>query len=244
MEGNLSKIRRLNLLGGEPLLQPEFYRTLALLEKHPCPNLELEIVTNLKHPTSKIEKLVDQLKAMALKRCFKRIDIVCSIDCWGESQEYIRYGIDLAQWEKNFEILLKNKWIKTSVNLTLSVLSVKTTPDLLEKINNWRKTSKIGMSISGVTPKPSWLMIDIFGPELFANDFKRILELLPADQGFEQRNVDYVKGIIAVTAAPKKQEEILKLYTFLEEKDRRRGTNWKEVFPWLIPEFKKCGIAE
>ena len=244
MEGNLSKIKRLNILGGEPLLQPEFYRTLDVLEKYPCPDLEFGIITNLKHPTSRIEKVVARLKNMAINRCFKRINITCSIDCWGESQEYIRYGIDLEQWEKNFEILLKNKWIKTSVNLRLSVLSVKTTPALLEKINKWRESAKIGMSISGIAPRPSWLKIDIFGPELFAVDFKRILELLPTDIEFEQRNVDYIKGIIAVAAEPKKLDEIIKLHTFLTEKDRRRGTNWKEVFPWLIPEFEKCGIVE
>jgi len=32
--------------------------------------------------------------------------------------------------------------------------------------------------------------------------------------------------------------EINKLLTYLEEKDRRRGTDWKTLFPWLM-EYKK-----
>lgn len=244
MTVNLNKISRFNVLGGEPLLQPEFYRTLDLLEKHPCPNLEFEIVTNLKHDPEKFKQIVLRLKTLAVKRCFKRVDIVCSIDCWGEPQEYIRYGINLDQWQKNFETLLENKWITTSINITLSVLSVKSMPDLLKKINEWRKVHRVGVSISGVTPNPSWLKIDIFGPDLFANDYERILSLLPTTDDFEKRNVEYIKGIAATSQEAKKEDEVIKLYTFLQEKDRRNGTNWKRAFPWLILEFEKCGIVE
>ena len=30
-----------------------------------------------------------------------------------------------------------------------------------------------------------------------------------------------------------KRDEIKKLIVYLDEKDRRRGTNWETVFPWL-----------
>lgn len=243
MAKNLSKIRRFNVLGGEPLNQPEFFRTLDTLEANPCPNLEFEIITNLKHEHTKFKSVIERLKSMAIKRCFKRIDIVCSIDGWGEPQEYIRWGIDLNQWQENFEYLLENKWIKTSVNSTLTSLIVKTMPVLLEKLAGWRKTNKISMSISGVTPHPTWLMINVFGPELFADDFKKILELLPVTNEYEKINFDYVQGLQKLSLEPRKENEIIKLHTFLEEKDRRRGTDWKKVFPWLIPEFKKCGIV-
>ena len=32
--------------------------------------------------------------------------------------------------------------------------------------------------------------------------------------------------------------ELLKLKTFLNETDRRRRTNWAEVFPWLVKELE------
>ena len=36
--------------------------------------------------------------------------------------------------------------------------------------------------------------------------------------------------------------EIQKLYDFLNEMDRRRGTSWPKTFPWLIDEFKKHNL--
>jgi hypothetical protein len=33
-------------------------------------------------------------------------------------------------------------------------------------------------------------------------------------------------------------QEISKLLTYLDEKDRRRNTNWEVLFPWLT-EYKK-----
>jgi hypothetical protein len=243
MTENLGKIRRFHILGGEPLYQSEFFRTLDILEANPCPDLEFEIISNLKHNHSKFKSVIERLKSMAAKRCFKRIDILCSIDGWGEPQEYIRWGLDLNQWQENFEYLLENKWIRTSVNLTLSNLIIKTVPVLLEKLARWRKTNKIPMTISGVTPAPSWLMLNVFGPELFAEDFKHILDLLPTTTEDEKINFQYIQGLQKFSNEPRKENEIIKLHTFLEEKDRRRGTDWKKVFPWLIPEFEKCGIV-
>jgi hypothetical protein len=33
--------------------------------------------------------------------------------------------------------------------------------------------------------------------------------------------------------------EIQKLKTFLDEKDRRRGTSWQNTFPWLTQVFEQ-----
>ena len=40
------------------------------------------------------------------------------------------------------------------------------------------------------------------------------------------------------------KEETLKLITYLDELDRRRNTNWRELFPWLIKYEDLCGIQE
>jgi hypothetical protein len=45
---------------------------------------------------------------------------------------------------------------------------------------------------------------------------------------------DYMAGIANfVINSQRDPVEITKLFTFLDEKDRRRNTNWIEHFPWL-----------
>ena len=51
---------------------------------------------------------IQDYKNLLVKKKIKRFDINCSIDCWGKRQEYIRYGLNLDNWQKNFEMLTKN----------------------------------------------------------------------------------------------------------------------------------------
>jgi hypothetical protein len=50
---------------------------------------------------------------------------------------------------------------------------------------------------------------------------------------------DYMKGILNhINSSKIDKDQIANLIIYLDEKDRRRNTNWKYVFPWLV-EFKK-----
>ena len=46
--------------------------------------------------------------------------------------------------------------------------------------------------------------------------------------------VEHMEGIIKqIQASPRDPERITDLKVYLTEIDRRRGTNWKTLFPWL-----------
>jgi hypothetical protein len=118
-------------------------------------------------------------------------------------------------------------------------------PDLLIKLREWRKDRKIGHWISGVSPGPSYLKGEIFENKEFEYDFIRILNLMPKDTDEEKTAVEYMEGIFKqILNADQNDKEIKKLITFLNEKDRRRNTNWRELFPWLIKYEDLCGIQE
>jgi hypothetical protein len=43
-----------------------------------------------------------------------------------------------------------------------------------------------------------------------------------------------MEGIVAtIQNSVYNKEETVKLLTYLDELDRRRNTNWRELFPWL-----------
>jgi hypothetical protein len=148
-------------------------------------------------------------------------------------QEYLRYGLDLEKWTNNFEYLAKHKWIYLTINNTITSLSIKKMPDLLNYINGIRKTRQINHSFGLVDGRPH-LHPEIFGPGFFTDDFNKIISLMNSNTSWDQTTVDYMKGIstrLSQTLADKSKQHYLKLY--LDEIDRRRGTDWKSVFPWF-----------
>ena len=228
------KLKRLHILGGEPFYQIEFDHILDMIEKHPNPNCELNIVTNLMVTREKLEKYINRFKHMISKKMVKRVDITCSIDCWGPEQEYVRYGLNLKQWEENFQYLLTHKWLVININQTLSPLTIKSMPELLHKLKSWREKRPVGHFFAEVSPGPSYMIPSILGGEIFLNDFEKILQLLPTNNEQDLITRDYMKGIFnRIAKSNANIEEMKKLKIYLIEKDKRRNTNYNTVFPWL-----------
>jgi hypothetical protein len=105
-----------NILGGEPFYQEELEQCLTLFEQHPAPELKLQIFTNLNIKLSRLQKIIDRIKQLIDNNCIREFEITASLDCWGTPQEYVRFPLDLQQWETNFEYLLDQPWINLIIN--------------------------------------------------------------------------------------------------------------------------------
>jgi hypothetical protein len=233
------KLKRFGVLGGEPFYQKEFEKLLDMIEQYPNPDCELNIVTNLMISSDRLDMFVSRFKKLLLTKKLKRIDITCSIDCWGPQQEYVRWGLNLEQWQKNFESLIQNKWLYISINQTITSLTIKTMPTLLTKLQQWNTIRPVHHHFSGPAPGPSYMDAGIFGMDEFKDDFDCVLSLMPTGTAEEKMTYDYMSGIAGKIVKSKLDPvEITKLLTYLDEKDRRRGTNWHSLFPWLT-EYKK-----
>ena len=88
------------------MYQKDFDLLLDKIEARPNPQCILNVVTNLMVSSDKLDHYIDRFRTLLKDQKLKRIDITCSIDCWGDQQEYVRYGMILDQWEKNFDKLL------------------------------------------------------------------------------------------------------------------------------------------
>jgi hypothetical protein len=139
----------------------------------------------------------------------------------------------MSTWFENFEYLLSNQWLTININQTISVLTIKTMPGLVEHLQQYRKQHAIGHFFSEVTPQPSYLMPNILGHDVFVEDFKKVLSHMPDDNAKK-----YMQSIADhINRSEKNLDEMKKLKIFLDEKDRRRGTNWQTTFPWLMKEL-------
>ena len=238
MKTNGQSLKRLQVLGGEPFYQQQFDYCLELFDQNPFPNLEFNVISNLMISTERFENIINRIKKLLTKKKLKQFDLTVSIDCFGKEQEYVRYGLDLDQWRKNFEYAAAQRWITLNINQTLSGLTIKTIPSLLNYVNNFRVDRKIGHFFSTTVMTHNFLHPEIFGANFFDNDFIEILNNMPEITWQQKEAKKYMLGIQSqLNSVSRDQQKINQLGTFLNEIDRRRNLNWKETFPWLMQEL-------
>jgi wyosine [tRNA(Phe)-imidazoG37] synthetase (radical SAM superfamily) len=234
MEDNHKPLVKYNILGGEPFFQPELLENLDFFETHPCPNLELTIVSNLKCPEKRFRATMDKIDNLRAIGNLGQVRITCSIDSWGPSYEYIRWGGKSEQWEKNFSILVKEyPEVEPEIHMTMNAMSIKTQPELVNMLNKYNtKENSIWISANFVV-WPYHMAPDIFPTGFFKEDFKRLYKEL--DDGIwassiKEMMLGYEKSI---DNTPVDYVKINKLKEELTNIDRRRGCDWKKTFPWL-----------
>jgi organic radical activating enzyme len=233
------KLKRFHVLGGEPFYQAQFLNCLEFFENHPSPDLEFNVVTNLMLSSERLQLQIDKIKQLVDNKKIKRFDLTVSIDCFGKEQEYVRYGLDLDQWRKNFEYVVQQPWVYLNINQTITALTIKTMPDLINYINSFKSLRNIGHYFSMVVSSHKCLHPEIFGPNFFSQDFDKILNCMRQDTWQEKQAFKYMMGIrLQLEAGHQQPDKIKQLGTLLDEIDRRRNLNWKNVFPWLQQEIK------
>ena len=230
-----------NILGGEPLYQPELEQCLTLFEQYPAPELKLQMFSNLNARLPYLQKIIRRVKTLIDTGCIREFEITASLDCWGAPQEYVRYPLNLQEWEQNFEYLLNEPWINLIINSTVTPLTVKTLPDLLYKINQWSQTRKVYHYQNSVNG-PDHMFIDLFG-DIFHEDFDRAISLKPDHTPEDLASKHYLIGIAKQShQGGSKPKQIRELFDFLNTMDQRRHTSWPQVFPWLVDEFARYNL--
>ena len=236
---NCSTLERLNILGGEPFYQQDFAICMEFLNSRSNPNLEFNVVSNLNIKHDKFKNIILEIKKLVDTNKIKRFDLTASIDCFGKEQEYVRTGLDLELWKKNFEFLVNEKWIVLNINQTISGLTIKTMLPLINYINLHRQIRDIGHYFSTVVHTHKFLEPGIFGKDFFKEDFDNILTAMQTDTEWNREYKSYMSGIyLQLNSVTRDQEKINQLEIFLNEIDRRRGLDWKQTFPWLMKEIK------
>jgi organic radical activating enzyme len=234
-------LSRFNFLGGEPLFQKEFIECLDIFDQYPSPSLTLQIFTNLSVKKDRLVEIISKIEKLIAKRKIGSFQVTASLDNWGPEAEYVRFPLDLKQWEENFLYILSKKYINLVINSTLTPLTIKTYPVLLEKVREWSKIRKIYLYQNSVND-PTNQRIDIFG-NIFEEDFQKALALKPSDTEEEQLSKDYLDGLRKQSNSNEPNvKEITSLFHFLNDIDLRRNINWRKTFPWLVTEFEKYNL--
>jgi len=125
---NISKIKTINILGGEPLMSPNIWNFLDTLVKHNTRNLVLGITTNLSQ-----FKLIKRF--LTYDKYFKHLKISISIDGTHNKAEFIRNGLQWNEFLKGVNYVLSKPTIDIWFLGTINMLSI----DGLTDVLTWHK---------------------------------------------------------------------------------------------------------
>jgi hypothetical protein len=250
----------LRITGGEPLMHTSTWRLLDSLKADPLPNLELNINSNLGGKSAIIDKMVENINYLNEKNCIRRFKLFTSIDTWGQRAEYIRTGLDLALWERNFHAYLSGTTSPITFMITFNILSVTTFKTLLQKILEWRSIYRYKniteRRIRFDTPylkEPLQYDINILPKKEFLPYMNESIDFIKANVDDEdntkftreeyekfRRVVDYMTNTEYV---PEKVTEGRQdFYNYFKTLDLRRGTDFKSVFPEMKKFYRQCAL--
>lgn len=121
------------ITGGEPLLIKDTWKVIDFLMENPNPNLNFAINSNGVPPEGKWEEFVEKVNYLQTNKCVKSFVLFTSAEAAGERNDYIRYGMDYVQWQKNIEYFLANtEGTGVTIMAAFNLLSITSFKELLE----------------------------------------------------------------------------------------------------------------
>lgn len=251
------------ITGGEPLLIDDTYKVIDYLYDNPQPNLEFAINTNGCVPDKLFDKFITKLGALLKEKKIKKAQVYTSVDGWGKYAEYGRYGLDFAQWRKNIDRLLNEiPSLKVTIMCTTNIFSIFEFKKLLEFVYE-KKIKYINESRNtALTIDPTILRFPNHQSLLILTDeyktcFDECLTYMKEKQEGTNGNKYYYGFYDFEIARLERLIEFMKsnahindninidaarndFYIFVNEHDRRRGTNFIETFPELDSFYNLC----
>lgn len=249
----------LRITGGEPLLQQSTWRLLDDLDKNPLPNLELNINSNFGIKPILLDRLTDKVNNLIANKKIKDFKIFTSMDTWGPQAEYIRTGLDLEIWERNFDTYLTKTNLPITFMITFNLLTVPNFSKLLVKILEWRKRYNHDN-------QNKWQRVRFDTPYL-KEPLQYDMNILPKEEfmPYMYQHLDFIKQNLDDTDRYKfselEYEKFYRVVKYMEtthyseqrlregyrdfaawfrEYDRRRGTDFVSVFPELKHFLETC----
>ncbi|MBT5096048.1 MAG: radical SAM protein [Halobacteriovoraceae bacterium] len=240
----LEDLEVFRITGGEPLLNSNTFKVIDYLGSSVSKKLTLAVNSNLCLEDHLIKKFTKGVNQLLVEGRIKDFELYASVDTYGQQAEYIRNGLDYSQFIKNVEYFCSEAPSSRVVMMcTYSVLSIPGFDKLLKELSELKKKySNLILDISFLR-HPEYLRANMVTPDLvtkIAGDIELMKELATFSEyeiGKLTRIYDWVSA-----GATKDQNNLYRMdfYSFVNEYDRRKGTNFLESFPELGEFYTVC----
>lgn len=257
-------LEHFRITGGEPLMAKDTFKVLDYVIENPNPNLSLSINSNMGVPDSLLDKFIEKIQIICNENKVKQFKIFTSCDAHGAQADYIRNGLDYNKWLSNIR-----KVLDTVPNCTFTVMSTYNALSVFSYIPFMKDILDIKMEYADHLTKHAPMILDtpylrypehqaIFimpREELKAHLYEQTTFMYKnlqyadwlgtANRGFFQWEADKFRRIYELVmhdvddpVAPVTQFQ-KDFVTFVDEHDRRRGTNFLNTFPEMGDTYTK-----
>jgi organic radical activating enzyme len=255
-------LKVLRVTGGEPLMTKHTFKILDYVLENPRTELELNVNSNLCVPDNLIDNLINYLKRIYDKKCVKTFNIFTSCEAHGKKADYIRHGLDYNKWLDTCDRLLSElPELKITVMSTYNALSVTSYQDFLKdalairsKHNTPERRTPFDVDIPYLR-YPAHQSIFILTKDYLKYIEDQVTFLYKNKQhsdwnplvgnGFYGHEINGLKRIYHLLENFSNDE--MKITTnrkdfikFVDEHDRRRGTNFLRTFPEMQDFYHFC----
>jgi organic radical activating enzyme len=255
-------LKHFRITGGEPLLNKNTFKVLDYIIENPNPDLEVSINTNLNPPVEVFDKFLEKIKIIIDEKKVKNFKLFTSAEAHGKQAEYIRHGMNYDEWLSNihkaFRVIPK---IQFTVMSTYNILSLPSYTrflnDILEIKHMYGKYDNLRTPMLLDIPYlrfPDHQAIFIIKKDMLNLIYDQVTHMYKnleysnwfetARRAFFEYEADKLKRIyhLAKNHQENDQTNISRrnFATFVDEHDRRRGTNFLETFPELGDFYSFC----
>lgn len=252
------------LTGGEPLLSKHTFKMLDYLIDNPQPQLEFSVNSNLGAPKEVIDKFIEKMGIIVDQKCVKDFKLFTSNEAHGKKAEYIRFGLNYSEWYNNVDrVLSEIPDSKVTIMSTYNILSVTSFTDFLKDMLALKleyadpKYRQLPLAVDIPYLRhpqflAAWVLTENFLEKVsdsvtFMYKNQEFSGWYPlATKGFYDYEIHRMERLYYTMLhalgvnKPENVQGRINFYHYIQEYDRRRGTNFINTFPELEGFYHFC----
>lgn len=250
-------VHTLRFTGGEPLLSPNVFKVLDYVAEHPRPELRFAVNSNMSVPQRNIERFITVTNDLVQNNKIAGYGVFTSVDTWGKQAEWIRNGLDIEKYESNLHYYLQNSVTPyISFMVTFCLLAIPRFTDFLDKVLEFRRIYNTDQSYQRInfdtpyTVEPPHLtarIADDWFVEKLEHACNYLLERVDDNDinAFSMVEYEKLKRVLDWVKRSRYEGDELNINrrdfaAFVDEHDRRRGTDFHAAFPELKDFYNMC----
>ena len=213
---NIEKVNKIHITGGEPLQLPKHWELIERIPPEHAKNIELVYDTNLTELRYKNHSVFE------IENKFKSVIWGVSCDHYQDKLSWIRYPIQVDQFEKNLKEMLDNGF-RIDLNCTISILNIF---DLYDIYKYYRDNFGLHMNFNSIVNTPRFLSIKNL-PTKTKDELLKYYKM-PL---FDNRGIDRFQLIRTQLKLDGDEDLLKQAYDYMDKLSKNRNFDWRTLWP-------------